>query len=176
MKIVNDSTITLFELFKGLIFANNDKVYLLNGPTWFLPTLFLIEVVAYLLIKYFNDNPKHLAIISSVLLLLGYAESIARPKLFMIWHMNSVPVGVFMFIMGYLFYKYYTNDEKTKELVDKIKPYTGIILVMIGLYFALKNGKPWFIHRCRYSENVSPSDSSSNPNSKPQHEQMTYVG
>ncbi len=144
MKIVNNSAITLFELFKGLIFANNDKVYLLNGPTWFLPTLFLIEVVAYLLIKYFNDDPKHLAIISSVLLLLGYAESIVSPKVFMIWHMNSVPIGVFMFMMGYLFYKYYTNDKNTKEVVDKIKPYIGIILILIGLYFALKNGRVSF--------------------------------
>lgn len=49
-------------------------------------------------------------------------------------------------------------------------------ILICWLFLTEKKENPLFIHRCRYYENESPLDSSSNPNSKPQHEQITYVG
>jgi len=45
-----------------------------------------------------------------------------------------------------------------------------------GFFLLLKKGNPLPIQRCRYSEKELPPASSSTPNSKPQQEQMTYVG
>lgn len=143
-KILTHSSTSLLTIGKGILFANNDKVFLLNGPTWFLPTLFLVEVLGYLAIKYFKDDEKQLTILSFVFLLIGYAESLKKPKELMIWHMNSVPVAFFLFIIGYVFYKYYTNNKEVRNKIDNFKSYFGILFLLLGFYFAIKNGKVSF--------------------------------
>lgn len=143
-KALVHTDITLVTLLKGLIFANADKAYILNGPTWFLPTLFLVELCGYVAIKFFKDDERQLMLFSCFSLLLGYAESLRVPRTRMIWNLNGIPVSLFIFMAGYLFAKFYNKDKSVKKVVDGAKFYYGILFVAIGVYIALKNGRVSF--------------------------------
>lgn len=140
-KILGNSEITLFEIIKGIIFANNDKIFLLNGPTWFIPTLFLVEVFSYIFYKFSSGNKKEIIYISIISLIFGYIENVAKKNFFMPWHLNSVPVAIFFFFSGYLFFDYYKNN---KEKIEKTKLIYGVLCIILGLYFALRNGRVSF--------------------------------
>ena len=143
-KVLENNDIGLLEIINGIIYGNNDQYFLLNGPTWFLPTLFLIELLGYVVIKYFNDDEKQLMLVAFGLLIYGYIENVAKKNFFMPWHVNSVPVACALFLMGYLFMKKYKSSEILRERMKSPNLGYGIIFLLIGLYFSMKNGRVSF--------------------------------
>lgn len=134
---------SLFDLVRGVIYANSDQYHLINGPTWFLPTLFLIEVSAYLLVKYFKDDSQLLLLASGIFLVWGYIENVAKKNLFTPWHLNSVPVALAIFMIGYLCKDYlqkcsWINQKKLANIGY------AIIILVIGMYISMTNGRVSF--------------------------------
>lgn len=139
---IGNKTFDIVQIIKGLLIGNNDIVILVNGPTWFILTLFLGEILFFILYKIFRGDKKHLLNTSILLIIIGYVESITSGNLLMPWHINSVPVGCALIIIGYLAYGYIReNEEKIKE----INILVAIGLIIIGAYIAIWiNGKVSF--------------------------------
>ena len=131
---------------KGLIYAQPDYLPIVNGPTWFIPTLFLCEIVLYIAYKVFNRDKKSLFLFSLLLISIGYSESITSNEIFMPWHLNSVPVACSFTIIGYLFINYwsktlfeYSDNHKFKTLLISI-----LFLIVGGIIAVFLNGNVYF--------------------------------
>ena len=141
-KILNFTSVTILDIIKGIFIANNDIIVLVNGPTWFLPTLFLTDVLVYIIYRKFKDNKNNIFIISILLLLIGYVESITSGDIIMPWHLNSIPVCTFFTLIGFLC-KDYIKVQDRKQKVTKI--IYGIIFILAGAIIAVKfNGSVSF--------------------------------
>lgn len=141
-KILNFTSVTILDIFKGILIANNDIIVLVNGPTWFLPTLFLTDVLLYLIYKIFKGNKSNIAIIGIFLLLIGYVESITSGDIIMPWHLNSIPVCTFFTVIGFLCKDYITKEEGKSKLSQILY---GILFIIIGAIIAVKfNGNVSF--------------------------------
>ncbi len=135
--MVNKS-FSFIEITKGIFISNNDITILVNGPTWFITTLFLSEMLFYLLYKFYDGDKKHLLTVSIFLLIIGYIEGITSRKIVMPWHINSLPVGCALTIIGYLvgnlLIKSNFEKLKKKSLLNILMP---VILMFCGAYLAI---------------------------------------
>lgn len=137
-----NKTFSILEIIKGILIGNDDIVLLINGSTWFILTLFLGEVLFYILYKILEGDKKHLFNVSILLIIIGYIEGITSRKILMPWHINSVPVGCAFIIIGYLAYRYIKENQGKTRRIKVIIPMT---LMAIGAYIAVwVNGKVSF--------------------------------
>lgn len=147
-KILNySSSASIIDIIKGIIIANNDIIVLVNGVTWFLPTLFLSNVLMYLIYKRFKDNKNNMLIISFILLILGYVEAITSRETLMIWHINSLPVCTFFALIGYICKDYIKiiSNKKYSKLETFKNIVLGIVFIVLGFIIGVKlNGKVSF--------------------------------
>ncbi len=123
---------------KAILIGNTEIMEPVHGPTWFLLTLFLSEVLFYIISRTCKGDKKSLLNFSILLILIGYAESITSNNIDMIWHLNTVPMACGLIIIGYLAYNYIkVNEEKIK----KINIVFPIIFIIIGAYISIfENG------------------------------------
>lgn len=124
----------IFIILKGILIGNSDILFLLNGPTWFLLTLFLSELLFYIIYRIYGDSRKELFSVMMLLILIGYAESITSNNLLMPWHLNCVPIATSFVILGYLFKNYYNENKKT---ISNYHFYIPVILIFIGGYISV---------------------------------------
>lgn len=123
---------------KAILIGNAEIAYPFHGPTWFLLTLFLSEVLFYCLSKICKYDKKDLFILTILFILVGYAESIGG-GINMPWHINTVPMATGLMIAGYLIYGYIIANEEKVRHINILIP---IIFMCIGGYisiFANKN-------------------------------------
>lgn len=84
--------------------------------------------------KVFDGDKKHLFNISILLIIIGYAEGITSRSILMPWHINSLPIGCALIIIGYLAYGYIRENE---EKIKKVNILVPIALMAIGAYIAV---------------------------------------
>ena len=142
-KILNESVVSFPTLIYGILYANNDKVPLLCGPSWFIPTLFLSQLVFYIMHRIFEGNTKSLFCASMALTVLGYIESVAANGVIRPWHFASVPVAVLFVCVGFLFASAY-REKSYQGIIQKVSWKWVIGLLVLGTWAALVNGKVSF--------------------------------
>ena len=134
----------IFNIIKGIVIGNDDIITLISGPSWLILTLFLAEVLFYILYKLYNGDKKHLFNASIILIIIGYVEGITSRKILMPWHINTVPVACACTIIGYLMYNIY-REKRALWQSKKINYIYSIILIIIGAYISVYvNGKVSF--------------------------------
>ena len=133
---------TIFTVLKGILYANNDAIVLVCGPSWFLPTLFLTEVAVFFIYRYIFEKPEMLLTISFGFALLGYMVSLQERQT-RLWHMNSVPVGM-LFVTAGLFFAMKYKENGYQALMQKVSWKWIAILFFIGFLAQRYNGKVSF--------------------------------
>ncbi len=126
------------EFLIGIVYSNNLGSYdMPANATWFITTLFLVEVLFYFLKKYLKGD-KELLLGVGLIGILGYANSISKYEYDGPWHIQVVLTAIVLYYIGYIFMK---NIDNIKRILNtKIKVIiTAIILLGIGLYFATTN-------------------------------------
>ena len=140
-KLLTNASPTLFELFKGIFFSNNLKYQTPSNATWFLVTLFVIEVLIYLFERVANNCKERVAIFVILCSIISYIESINKVKLPLFWHIDVAFTGIAFYYVGYLLM------QQSKPITDKLnvkKWYyllTILIFVVIGSYTSHLNGR-----------------------------------
>ena len=131
---MSNKVFDIIEILKGIIIGNANINMIVNGPTWFILTLFLGEILFYILYKIFNGDRKHLFNVSILLIIIGYVEAITSRKLLMPWDINLLPVACALIIIGYLAYGYIKENE---EKIKKTNILIPLALMAIGLYISV---------------------------------------
>ncbi|MFV0343469.1 MAG: acyltransferase family protein [Anaerocolumna sp.] len=140
-KLLRHSKPTLLELLQGLFFINSDKYQTPSNATWFLASLFIVEIIIYLIEKLTDYNKERMAVWVTICGVISYMESINKVQFPMIWHIDSAFSGVVFYFIGYWLIGNY------KQILDKIKDnklkYFGTVLIcfMLGVYFSDLNGR-----------------------------------
>ena len=142
-KILGSSEVSLSTLLYGILYANNDKIPLLCGPSWFIPTLFLSEVVFYILHSILDGNEKLLLCASMALTVLGYIESVVMDGVIRPWHFASVPVAMLFVTLGFIFAGTYKKDDY-RGIMERVSWKWIAILLALGTWAGYVNGKVSF--------------------------------
>lgn len=138
-KILSYSKSTLPDKIHATLYSNEEFLAAPSNATWFLTTLFLTILVFYLLKKWSGTDEKYLILAVGVLAAIGYACSVYKNTRPLPWHIDTVPVALVMFLIGYLFIKY----------LNRIEVYIGgtgrqipifLICIAAGFCFARLNG------------------------------------
>lgn len=107
---------TITELTIGTFYSNNLGSYdAPSNATWFITTLFLVEVLFFYM-KRFLKNDKDLLFCSGILGVAGYADSISKYQYDGPWHIQVVFTAIVFYCIGYLFMN---NIEKIKQVFNK---------------------------------------------------------
>lgn len=131
--------ISLLELILGT-FYSHDLVYTTPlGPTWFLATLFLVQLLFYMINK-ISNNDKDLFIMTTICALIGYLNSISKYEIYGPWHIETVFTAVLFYFLGYIFMK---NIHLFESLFKNKKAMLclGILLFGVSLIFFKDNQK-----------------------------------
>ena len=129
---LSGKTFNLLEILAGILIANNDIIFLVNGPCWFIPTLFVSEVLFCIICSFFKTD-QELLLCALFFLLFGYTESLKFNHLLMIWHLNCIPVILFYITLSFLIRKWINkevSDAKNYSIV------LSLFLIIIGLIIA----------------------------------------
>ena len=135
---------SLTEYFLGIIYSHTRIFTMPSNHTWFITSLFLIEIMFYFIQKYIKKDWQRVSI-SFILALISYINSVLPNKLYGPWHIEAAFMGIFFYSIGYVFIKKY---EKFKKIFDKkiISFIYGGVLGIIGIIACYFN-----IHVSMYS-------------------------
>lgn len=114
---INGETYDFVVLLKGILYSNSSEYRMPTGALWFLTALFLTEIVFWALYKFFKKDIRILSLAVGALSILGYAESRGK-YMDAPWHINSVPVILLFFFLGFLFGR---NYDRIKHYFDNWK-------------------------------------------------------
>lgn len=138
---------SMINAIKAILYGHTEVIKPINGPTWFLLTLFLSEILFYVLNRGVNGDKKSLINCSVLLILIGYAESITSSKVYLPWHIGTVPIAAGLVIIGYILFDYIKKNENK---LKKIKIAIPIVSVLIGGYIAVFVNKNVSMHGNQY--------------------------
>lgn len=105
-KILSHSESSLGEKLYATLYSNEEYMTAPSNATWFLPTLFLTTLVFFLILQWSDKNEKNLILAVAILGIMGYACSLDKNTMPLPWHIDTVPIALIMFLIGYLFVKY----------------------------------------------------------------------
>jgi fucose 4-O-acetylase-like acetyltransferase len=94
-----------------------------SNAMWFLPTLFLTSIAFFVAQLWSEDDEKALTLLILVIGSFGYSMSLRGDKFASPWHIETVPMSLLFFLMGYLFIKHYEfmmellGDKKRQILI-----------------------------------------------------------
>lgn len=94
-------------LFNLYVILSSASGYLINTPLWFLPCLFITELLFFILRKYFKHNYMLLLVIA-IFSLIGFSYSTYIP-LRMPWGADIAFTGIVFYSAGYFFRRNYEN-------------------------------------------------------------------
>lgn len=129
--------IPLWEYLLGMLYSH-EKIFFMPAPaTWFIATLFLVQIIFYLINKLSKDDYQ-LFNYSIICALLGYLNSISKYEIYGPWHLESAFTAVFFYFLGYIFIK---NIDKIENVFKnkKIAFVSGFVLFVIAVFFQFKN-------------------------------------
>ncbi len=133
----NNGSFSILQIFLNIIIGNgNNSALKQNTSLWFLPALFMMEIVYYLIIKVLEKyNSKKCDIILFIILFfVGLSSSCIENNF--IWGLKTVlNIGIFFYI-GYLLKKY--NMISNNSII--MNWYSIIILLLLGLVGFYFNG------------------------------------
>lgn len=129
-KILNANEQSIKELIMAIFYSNQKWNALPTSTTWFITCLFL-TVMLFFLVKWWAKNDEKLILLLCMVIgLIGYAMSLNPTEHFIYpWHMNTVPIGVMLFMFGYIFIK--NIDFFDKILGNKWYHHVVWLVVMI---------------------------------------------
>ena len=139
-KILSHSDSSLGEKIYATLYSNEEYMTAPSNATWFLPTLFLTTLLFFLISQWSAGDEKFLIVAVSLLGIMGYACSLDKNTMPLLWHLDTVPIALLMFLMGYLFVKH----------LDTVKHFLGgvpqqviifIISITAGYICAKSNTK-----------------------------------
>ena len=138
-------SVPMLEYLVGTFYGCTDVYQMINGPTWFILSLFIVEVLFYLINKVSKNN-KEIFIFSIICAIISYVNSISTFQVRLPWHINSSLTGVFFYCIGFLFISY---CDKFSKIIDSKRNslIVGFILGVIGLVTSILN-----IRTSMYSE------------------------
>ena len=121
------------ELIKGILYSSTMKYDSPTNATWFITTLFLVDVMFFLCKKIAKDDIQ-LGIIVGMISLMGFLNSMVTPKYFGPWHIEVAVICLLFYYFGYIFINNYKNLE---YIFKKRSNYflTCSVLFLVGLYF-----------------------------------------
>ena len=126
------------EFLIGMFYSNNLGGYdAPSNATWFITTLFLVEILFYVLKRVLKTD-KELLFGVSLLGIIGYANSISKYHYDGPWHIQVVFTAIVLYYIGYIFMK---NIEWFKNIFNTKLKTIGIatILIIVGIYFVVSN-------------------------------------
>jgi Fucose 4-O-acetylase and related acetyltransferases len=118
---------SLLETIIGIIYGNNLGSY--NSTvtvTWFLLTLFISEIIFYLVCKY-SRNEKWKFCLVSIIASVGFIFSVIAPETHLMWHFDVALVGCSLIYIGDLFM---VNADKLKNIIQKKGLTITIVIIM----------------------------------------------
>lgn len=123
---------------KAFLYADGNHLGILNMSLWFLPCLFLAQILAYFPIKYAKDN-NFILILSwfSISLIGAYLSKLDTHGL--PWTAGAAINAASLIILGYLF------KINEKWIVDKFRlnsRWVAILCLFLGVLVFLINGRP----------------------------------
>lgn len=126
-------SVSLVEMLLGIIYSHDIVLPTPLGPTWFFATLFLVQVLFYLINKVARDD-RDLFYMTGICALIGYLNSISKYEIYGPWHIESVFTAVFFYFLGYIFMK---NVHVFDKLFNKKKLMfvLGVFALFISLFF-----------------------------------------
>lgn len=136
--IASDLNLTLdnnpLKMIFGVFYGNGHNFYLKqNSPLWFLPCLFVIFIIFYLINKKIK-NKKVIFLISLVFVLIGHLDynfAIIRLP----WSIDIAFSMYFFFSLGYLLKEF----DILNKIKNNYKIIISIVLIGIGIYFSQIN-------------------------------------
>ena len=137
-KVLSHSNVSLEKLLIGIIYSNSDKYTAPSNATWFLTTLFLVQVLFYFCEKFSKGDIKKFALIAMIMGLVGYMESANSLNYSGIWHIQIVPTAFVFYFLGFAIIQYLPDIMK---VINKKRNYFILLILMaaIGYYFSTKN-------------------------------------
>lgn len=131
--------ISIKEYIIGIFYSNEMVFEAPIGATWFLATLFLVQLLFYLISKISKDD-KDLFKFTFLCAIIGYVNSLSSYKFHSPFHLETVFTAVFFYFLGYIFFKYihlFTKLFSKKYLMCCL----GILLLGISLLCIDVNSK-----------------------------------
>ena len=105
-RILSQSGSSLIKRIIGIFYSHQHQVSAVSNATWFLLTLFLTTMAFYVLQIWSKGDERILTLMVLVIGSYGYTMSLGKVKFYWPWHMETVPMALVLFLMGYLFMKY----------------------------------------------------------------------
>lgn len=116
---------------------NYFKNYLLGKNLWFIPCLFVVEIMFFIIKKICRDNLLSISFLSLVICVIGYFWSETRVTI--PWRLDTALICVFFLFIGY-FLRYLSD---TKKIILTSKMFLFSFLVYIILAFVSFNLYQW---------------------------------
>lgn len=140
-KVFGDSSGTLQELLFGGLVANQDVEIQSNGALWFLPALFLTELMYWKLQDLHHRQKVNLAGSVGGCFLVGVLLT-SFMRVHMPWHISCIPMTVVFYHIGHEFMSLYrAKKEELDGTSSAIVSMTIVCLLAIGTSVAFANGK-----------------------------------
>lgn len=124
-KILSHRSTSLWEVVAGIFYSNENVFTAPSNATWFLLTLFLTTVAFYIAQLWSKNDEKILTLLIMVVASFGYSISLREDKFQVPWHIETVPMALLLFLMGYLFIKHL---DFMMELLGNRKRQIGIFV------------------------------------------------
>lgn len=121
---------SILELFIGIAYSNSAVVRAPSNATWFLMTLFLAEVIYYIIFRCMKED-KLVFLMSCIIAIIGIQSSFGKEILEAPFHLDVSLVAQFFYGCGYLLRKNFIYFKRAFET----HTYTKVSLILISAVF-----------------------------------------
>lgn len=127
----------IVEYLCGMVYSSDSVFSIPSSNTWFIPCLFLVDILFYLICKYSKGKVDILYLVC-LCGIVSYANGISGYQVFGPWHIETALTGIVFYYLGYVFI---SNQDKFEKLYknNKIMFIVGLILAIVGILFAASN-------------------------------------
>lgn len=119
----------------GILYSNNSVARAPSNATWFIMTLFMAEIIYYLLFYFFRDD-KSVFLMSCILCVLGVIAPLENEVFDAPFHLDVSLVAQFFYGCGYLLRK---NFNLIQEFFYKNTCFKVVALILTGVLFCYLN-------------------------------------